>query len=230
MDGRPDRPGSCAGGGWSAATTWRRMGVATAGGRWPGTGSPTRRTGPGCGSGSPHEVARHAAEHPLEPGAPVEALRHRLGLPDRALVEALVRPPLVARGGRISAGGDGVPAELVGGGGPGVRRAGGPPFAAPEAYRLAELGLGARQLAAAVRAGLLVQLGRRRGPAARTRRGRRRRCWPGCRSRSPLSEARQALDTSRRVAVPLLELLDRPGITRRTADDRRVVAAQPPPG
>ncbi len=45
------------------------------------------------------EVARHAEEHPLEPGAPVEALRHRLGLPDRALVEALVRPPLTTRRG-----------------------------------------------------------------------------------------------------------------------------------
>ena len=72
------------------------------------------------------EVARHAEEHPLEPGAPVEALRHRLGLPDRALVEALVRPPLVTRRGRVSAGGNGVPAELVGGGGPGLRGAGRP--------------------------------------------------------------------------------------------------------
>jgi selenocysteine-specific elongation factor len=37
-----------------------------------------------------------------------------------------------------------------------------------------------------------------------------------------LSEARRALDTSRRVAVPLLELLDRTGRTRRLPDDRRV--------
>jgi selenocysteine-specific elongation factor len=36
-----------------------------------------------------------------------------------------------------------------------------------------------------------------------------------------LSEARQALGTSRRVAVPLLELLDRTGVTERLADDRR---------
>jgi selenocysteine-specific elongation factor len=39
-----------------------------------------------------------------------------------------------------------------------------------------------------------------------------------------LSEARQALDTTRRVAVPLLELLDRRGVTRRGPDDRRTVA------
>ena len=38
-----------------------------------------------------------------------------------------------------------------------------------------------------------------------------------------LSEARRALDTSRRVAVPLLELLDRAGATRRLPDDRRTV-------
>ena len=37
-----------------------------------------------------------------------------------------------------------------------------------------------------------------------------------------LSAARQALDTTRRVAVPLLELLDRRGLTRRLGDDRRV--------
>ena len=40
-----------------------------------------------------------------------------------------------------------------------------------------------------------------------------------------LSEARQALGTTRRVAVPLLELLDRRGLTRRLPDDRRVVSA-----
>ena len=38
-----------------------------------------------------------------------------------------------------------------------------------------------------------------------------------------LSAARQALGTTRRVAVPLLELLDRQGATRRLPDDRRVV-------
>jgi selenocysteine-specific elongation factor len=39
-----------------------------------------------------------------------------------------------------------------------------------------------------------------------------------------LSAARQALDTTRRVAVPLLELLDRRGVTVRDAHDRRTVA------
>jgi selenocysteine-specific elongation factor len=40
-----------------------------------------------------------------------------------------------------------------------------------------------------------------------------------------LSEARRALSTTRRVAVPLLELLDRRGATRRLGDDRRIVVA-----
>jgi hypothetical protein len=35
------------------------------------------------------------------------------------------------------------------------------------------------------------------------------------------AEARQALGTTRRVAIPLLEYLDRAGITRRLPDDRR---------
>ena len=42
--------------------------------------------------------------------------------------------------------------------------------------------------------------------------------------RTRLHRARQALRTSRRVAVPLLELLDRRGLTRRLADDRREIS------
>jgi selenocysteine-specific elongation factor len=165
------------------------------------------------------EVAGYGAEHPLEPGAPVEALRHLLGLPDRALVAALVRPPLTLRGGRISAGGPTVPGELVAL----VEKAfaGRTPFAAPEAYDLADAGLGPRQLAAAVRTGLLVQL----APAVVLRAGaadEAAKVLSGIAQPFTLSEARRALDTSRRVAVPLLELLDRTGRTRRLPDDRRV--------
>jgi selenocysteine-specific elongation factor len=35
------------------------------------------------------------------------------------------------------------------------------------------------------------------------------------------AQARQALDTTRRVAIPLLEHLDRSSVTRRLPDDRR---------
>ena len=40
------------------------------------------------------------------------------------------------------------------------------------------------------------------------------------------AEARQVLRTTPRVAIPLLEYLDRRGLTRRRPDDRRTVAAQ----
>ena len=42
------------------------------------------------------------------------------------------------------------------------------------------------------------------------------------------STARQAPDTAQRVAIPLLEWLDRAGVTRRLADDRRTI--REPPG
>ena len=122
-----------------------------------------------------------------------------------------------------------MPAELVAA----VNRAfdglGDRPFAAPDAYRLTELGLGTRQLAAAVRAGLVEQLAdnvilRADAPP------RAAQVLAGLPHPFTVSEARQALDTSRRVAVPLLELFDSTGVTRHTADDRRVVAARTPPG
>ena len=169
------------------------------------------------------EVTRHAAAHPLEPGAPLEALRHRLGLPDRALVEALVRPPLTIRGGRVAAGGPAVPDELAGA----VRDVFGEladrPFQAPEAERLTALGLGPRQVGAAVRAGLVIRLDgnvllRPDVPE------RAVHVLAGLPQPFTISDARKALGTTRRVAVPLLELLDRTGATRRLPDDRRVVA------
>ena len=169
------------------------------------------------------EVARHARDHPLEPGVPVEALRQRLGLPDRALVDALVQPPLTVRGGRVSTGAPGLPAALLAGLDMAFADLAGRPFAAPEAYRLAELGLGTRQVGAAVRAGLVIQLAENvilRADAPE----RAIAVLAGLQQPFTVSEARKALDTSRRVAVPLLELLDRRGLTRHLPDDRRTVA------
>jgi selenocysteine-specific elongation factor len=167
------------------------------------------------------DVTAWRAAHPLEPGAPAEAIRHRLGLPDRALVEALVKAPLRIRNGRIETAETGIPDELLAA----VDRAFAdrPPFVAPEAYELADLGLGVRQQAAAVRAGLLVQL----APNVVLRAEALDRAAEQLRHIAQpftLSEARQALDTTRRVAVPLLELLDRRGVTSRLPDDRREFA------
>ncbi|MEU8662793.1 SelB domain-containing protein [Actinoplanes philippinensis] len=147
-------------------------------------------------------------------------MRHRLGLPDRALVEALVRPPLRIRDGRVTAGDPGVPAALA----DAVRRAFADltdrPFTAPEAHRLTEVGLGSREVGAAVRAGLAVRLDGNvlLPPDTPTRAVRVLAALP---QPFTLSEARRALDTTRRVAVPLLELLDRTGVTERLPDDRR---------
>jgi selenocysteine-specific elongation factor len=164
--------------------------------------------------------------HPLEPGPPVDVVRQALGLPDRSLVHALTRPPFEVRDGRICRGDD--PAVLPGTVTRAVERLLrdllGAPFAAPEADRLAELGLRPREIAAAVRAGALVSVGN--GVVLP----------PGSLEEAvkllgdlaqpfTVSEARQALHTSRRVAIPLLETLDRRGVTERLPDDRRRLRA-----
>jgi selenocysteine-specific elongation factor len=95
------------------------------------------------------------------------------------------------------------------------------PFHAPEADRLAELGLTGRALGAAVRAGALLKIadGIVLLPGADADAGR---VLAGLPQPFTVSEARRALGTSRRVAVPLLEHLDRRGLTERTGDRRRV--------
>ena len=100
------------------------------------------------------------------------------------------------------------------------------PFHAPDADRLRSIGLGPRELAAAVRAGALVKVadGIVLPPESVARAVEVLRGIP---QPFTLSAARQALDTTRRVAVPLLELLDRRGATVRDADDRRTVARVP---
>jgi selenocysteine-specific elongation factor len=91
------------------------------------------------------------------------------------------------------------------------------PFAAPETGRLTELGLGSKELAALVRGGHLERI----GDGVYLLPGAAERATQVLTQLAPeftLSEARQALGTTRRVAVPLLELLSRTGHTRRTAE------------
>jgi selenocysteine-specific elongation factor len=167
-------------------------------------------------------VAAHDAADPLDPGLPTEAARRALDLPDGRLVEAVLRRApgtgLVLRDGRVvTSATAGLPDS--------VRVAMDAlrddlehaPFSAPEAARLAELRLGPRQLASLVRAGELLRIADgvvllpgadERAVAVLARLG----------PEFTLSAARKALGTSRRVAVPLLELLARRGRTERTAD------------
>jgi selenocysteine-specific elongation factor len=101
------------------------------------------------------------------------------------------------------------------------------PFSAPDAERMRELGLDARAAAAAERTGLLLRL-----PGnvllAPDAPGRAARILAGLPQPFTAAEARKALQTSRRVVIPLLEWLDRKGITKRLADDRRTM--REPPG
>ncbi len=173
-----------------------------------------------------NEVSRYLEADPLVPGVPVETLRQLLELPDRALVVALVAPPLVIRSGRVGPAGraDGLPEAVA----RAVERIGADlavrPFVAPETARLAELGLGPRELGAAVRAGELLRLADNVVllPGADNEAVR---VLAGLPQPFTLSAARQALGTTRRVAVPLLELLDRRGVTRRLPDDARIVVS-----
>jgi len=174
-------------------------------------------------------VTAHDAADPLDPGLPTEAARRAVDLPDARLLDAVLRhahragvpgpaAELVLREGRVARSATaGLPAEL--------RRALDAlradllchPFAAPEAARLTELGLGPRQLASLVRAGELLRLadGVVLLPSAD---GRAVETLRGLGPVFTLSEARQALGTTRRVAVPLLEHLARTGHTVRTDD------------
>ncbi|HEY7103927.1 MAG TPA: selenocysteine-specific translation elongation factor [Mycobacteriales bacterium] len=134
---------------------------------------------------------------------------------------------LVVRDGRIvGAAGVGLPAEIRAGVEAVRADLADSPFVAPEAYRLAELGLGRRELAAAVRAGALLRVadGIYLLPGADTAAAA---VLADLSQPFTLSEARRALGTTRRVAVPLLELLDARGLTRRGPDDRRTLAPGP---
>jgi selenocysteine-specific elongation factor len=171
-------------------------------------------------------VRRHSGAPHLSGGPAVADLCRDLELPDPVVLRALLVAPLVIRDGRVVD--PGAPAELPAGVADAVGRLAaelaGDPFAAPEAHRLAELGLGTRELAAAARAGLLLRVAE--GVVL----------LPGCEQRAArilsglpqpftLGQARQALGTTRRVAVPLLQRLDRLRLTTRLPDDRRRTTA-----
>jgi selenocysteine-specific elongation factor len=176
-------------------------------------------------------TVRHwAADHDIAAGMPLETLRQQVGLPSADLMPALlegsglevadglVRPPGV---------GVGLPPRVD----KAVRTVeewlAADPFCAPEANELADLKLGNRELAAAVRAGRLTRIadGVVLGPDVFSRAAKTLAALP---QPFTVSEARRALGTTRRIAVPLLEQLDARRITRRGPDGTRtLVVAQP---
>jgi selenocysteine-specific elongation factor len=165
------------------------------------------------------------ARDPLADGLSRGAARDLLALPDESLLDAVARDAGLEQGGghiRVAGARDDLGhaeaaiVELE-------ARLRAEPFHAPEADELSALQLGARELAAAERAGRVLRL--RDGvvllPAA-----------PALAMRTlaqlgqpfTTSQARQALGTTRRVAIPLLEHLDARGWTRRLdAGHREVV-------
>jgi len=176
-------------------------------------------------------VAVQAGREPLAPGVPLDTARAALGLPDRRLVEALVRQPLQIRDSLIQL------AEPPAGTAVAALPAGvtaavqvlladlaTAPFASPDAGRLRQLGLDTRAITAAERAGLLLRVSEQivLAPGADAHAGR---VLAGLPQPFTAAEARQALRTTRRVAIPLLEFLDRAGVTERLPDDRRRLRA-----
>jgi selenocysteine-specific elongation factor len=94
------------------------------------------------------------------------------------------------------------------------------PFGAPDTERLRELGLDAKAIAAAARGGLLLRVADLvvLAPGADTEAAS---VLAALDQPFTTSQARQALRTSRRVAIPLLEYLDRARVTERLPGDLR---------
>ena len=168
-------------------------------------------------------VKRWAADHDVAAGMPLETLRQQADLPTAELIpslldgtgleiaDGLVRPPNTGLPPRVDKAVSAVEDWLAE-----------EPFRAPEADELKELDLGTKELAAAVRVGRLTRIadGVVLGPDALERAADVLRALP---QPFTVSDARRALGTTRRVAVPLLEQLDARQITRRSDDNTRTV-------
>jgi len=164
-------------------------------------------------------------QDPLADGLSRGAARDLLALPDESLLDAVARDAGLEQGGghiRVAGARDDLGrAEAAVGELEARLRA--EPFQAPEAYELSALQLGARELAAAERAGRLLRL--RDGVVLLpTAPALAMRDLAQLEQPFTTSQARQALGTTRRVAIPLLEHLDARGWTRRLdAGHREVV-------
>jgi selenocysteine-specific elongation factor len=191
----------------------------------------------------PRVVAAFCAKDPLAPGMPAEAARAALSLPSRDLVPSLVGDGVVLDGAYLriftkpigedpanpgNPTGTAGPPKAAGQLPPRIAEAvqsvlddlAAEPFAAPDGERLRVLGLDARALATAARVGLLLRVADLivLAPGAD-----QEAAQVLARLEQPFttSQARQALGTTRRVAIPLLEYLDRARITERLPGDLR---------
>ena len=170
-------------------------------------------------------IATELDRDPLAPPPSVASVAARLDLPDDVLAA-----PLVAAAGlrlehgvvRPAASQESLPADVEAA----IKRLGAwfgvHPYQAPPVDHLAELGLDDRAIGAAARHGQVLRLGPRlvlaTGSDAAAYEQLARLAGP-----FRVADACVALGTTRRTAVPLLELLDRTGRTRRSADGRRTI-------
>ncbi|MGE2689049.1 SelB C-terminal domain-containing protein [Mycolicibacterium pulveris] len=172
---------------------------------------------------TPVAVQRWSTEHDIAAGMPLETLRQELELPTVELVaELLDGIGLVVADGVVRRPGATLPPRVD----EAVRTVekwlAAEPFRAPEAEQLSELNLGPRELAAAVRAERLTRIadGVVLGADAFDRAAE---ILQTLAQPFTVAEAKRALNTTRRVAVPLLEQLDKQRRTRRAADGTRTV-------
>jgi selenocysteine-specific elongation factor len=168
-------------------------------------------------------VTEWSSRHDIAAGMPLEAVRQQAGLPAAELVaELLDGTGLEVADGRVRRPGATLP--------PRVDKAikaveewlAAEPFRAPEADELSDLELGPKELAAAVRTGRLARIadGVVLGPDVYDRAAETLRTLP---QPFTVADAKRAMDTTRRVAVPLLEELDRRRITKRAGDGTRTL-------
>jgi selenocysteine-specific elongation factor len=160
------------------------------------------------------------------PSVPVAQVTRATGLPDEALLAALLPSGWRLDGGSVSPVSTSLPARLTSALDAVVARLGAAPFDAPSVEDLRSLGLSSSDLALLARGGHLLRVADNVV------------LLPGADELAvslltPLaqpfttSEARTALGTSRRVVLPLLAYLDKTGRTVRLPDDRRRLRPSP---
>jgi selenocysteine-specific elongation factor len=154
------------------------------------------------------------------PGVSEAAAARALGLPDPGILSALVAEPLRVAGGRVVDDRDRLAPELDEATAALRRHLATEPFAAPAADELRAMGLGRAEVAALHRAGAVLRVaeGVVLLPDAAEQAVAR---LAGLDQPFTVSEARSALGTSRRVALPLLAHLDATGRSVRLSDDTR---------
>jgi len=167
-------------------------------------------------------VTRHQRDHPLDPGMPVSRAKQFLDLPDTDLVAAVAGSLRIRQGRLYSADRvDRVPDAVDAAARTFHDAMRHRPFRSPTWPQLRELGLSPAVMSRAVAAGLVLRLDEVHLPTDAPQSAVAvLRDLP-----QPFSvaQAREALDTTRRVAIPLLEHLDGIGATRRLPDGHREV-------